>query len=82
MLSYHWFIFNLIGVNMKLPIFSDSDGRTIIGYAEGERSAGIAIRRLLSIPIGFSLKVWRRRDNMRDLLDLPDGFVYSIYKTY
>ena len=67
---------------MKLPIFSDSDGRTIIGYAEGERSAGIAIRRLLSIPIGFSLKVWRRRDNMRDLLDLPDGFVYSIYKTY
>jgi len=67
---------------MKLPIFSDSDGRTIIGYAQGERSAGIAIRKLLSIPIGFNLRVWRRKDNMQDLLNLPDGFVYSIYKSY
>jgi len=65
---------------MKLPIFSDRDGRTIIGYAEGERSAGIAIRRLLTIPSGFNLRVWRRRDDMQDMLDLPDGFVYSIYK--
>jgi hypothetical protein len=63
---------------MKLPIFSDRDGRTIIGYAEGERSAGIAIRRLLTIPAGFKLRVWRRRDDMQDMLDLPDGFVYSI----
>ena len=67
---------------MKLPIFSDSDGRTIIGYANGERSAGIAIRRLLNIPQGFNLRVWRRRDDMKDLLNLPDGFVYSIYKSY
>ena len=67
---------------MKLPIFSDRDGRTIIGFAEGERSAGIAIRKLLTIPSGFNLRVWRRRDDMQDLLDLPDGFVYSIYKNY
>jgi hypothetical protein len=67
---------------MKLPIFSDSDGRTIIGYADGERSAGIAIRRLLSIPVGFNLRVWRRGSNMQDLLGLPDGFVYSIYKSF
>ena len=67
---------------MKLPIFSDSDGRTIIAYATGERSAGIALRRLLTIPMGFNLRVWRRRDDMQDLLNLPDGFVYSIYKSY
>ena len=65
---------------MKLPIFSSSDGRTVIGHAEGERSASLAIRRLIDVPAGFKLHVWRRRDDMQDMLELPDGYVYSIYR--
>lgn len=63
---------------MKLPIFDNRDGRTIIGYAEGLRSASVAIRRTINIPAGFKLYVWRRTDTMRDCLDLPDGYCYSI----
>ena len=63
---------------MKLPIFDTRDGRTIIGYAEGERSAGVQIRRLINIPAGFTLYVWKRRNDMADMLELPVGFCYSI----
>lgn len=63
---------------MKLPIFDSRDGRTIIGYAEGVRSAGVAIRKLVNIPAGWTLYVWKRSDTMQDCLDLPMGYVYSI----
>lgn len=60
------------------PIFDSRDGRTVIGHATGERSASLKIRKLVDIPKGFNLIVWRRSHHMIDLLDLPDGFVYSI----
>jgi hypothetical protein len=62
-----------------LPIFDSRDGRTIIGYAAGERSASLIIRKLINVPTGFTLHVWKRRDDMADMLDLPIGFVYSIH---
>jgi hypothetical protein len=65
---------------MTLPIFSSSDGRTIIGHANGERSASLAIRKLVTVPAGFKLAVWKRSDNMADMLELPIGYVYSIYR--
>jgi hypothetical protein len=64
---------------MALPIFDSSNGRTIIGYAAGERSAGVAIRRMVNVPKDHCLVVWRRNRDMQDMLDLPDGYVYSIY---
>lgn len=64
---------------MSLPIFDSRDGRTVIGYATGERSANVAIRRLITIPAGFTLHVWRRGSDMREILGLPDGFVYCIW---
>lgn len=66
---------------MKLPIFG-SDGRTVIGHASNVRSAIVALRKMLIIPKGFTLVVWQRSKadiDMTDILDLPDGFVYSIY---
>ena len=63
---------------MKLPIYDSSNGRTIIGYADGIRSASLAIRKLVTVPAGFTLRVWQRTDIMRDCLELPDGYVYSI----
>jgi hypothetical protein len=63
---------------MRLPIFDSRDGRTVIGYATGERSAGLAIRRLVTIPPGFALYVWRRSRFAMDLNELADGYVYSI----
>ena len=68
---------------MKLPIFG-SDGRTIIGHASGIRSATVILRRLVDVPAGFKLLVWQRSNaggvDMTEILDLPDGFVYSIYR--
>jgi len=67
---------------MKLPIFGNN-GREVIGYAEGVRSATVAIRRAITVPSGFKLLVWQRSKawcDMSDLLELPDGFVYSIYR--
>jgi hypothetical protein len=63
---------------MKLPIFDSRDGRTIIGHAEGIRSASLAIRKLVTIPAGFTLYVWKRTDIMQDCLNLPEGYVYCI----
>jgi len=64
---------------VTLPIFDSSNGRTIIGYATGERSAVLAIRRMVNVPKNHRLAVWRRNRDMQDILDLPDGYVYSIY---
>ena len=63
---------------MKLPIYDSSNGRTIIGHADGIRSATAVVRKLVSIPAGFTLRVWQRPDVIRECLDLPDGYVYSI----
>lgn len=63
---------------MTLPIFDSRDGRTVIGYASGVRSAGVQIRRLVNIPAGFYLYVWQRDRDMQEMLDVPAGFVYSI----
>jgi len=63
---------------MKLPVFSSSDGRTVIGHATGERSAGLLIRRTITIPAGFVLYVWRRSRFAMDLNGLADGYVYSV----
>jgi hypothetical protein len=63
---------------MSYPIFDSRDGRTIIGHADGLRSAGVQLRKMLTIPAGFRLHVWLRTDTMSDMLDLPVGFVYSI----
>jgi hypothetical protein len=63
---------------MKLPIFDSSNGRTIIGYANGIRSATVTIRRMVTVPAGFTLRVWQRTDIMQDFLGLPAGYVYAI----
>lgn len=63
---------------MNYPIFSNSDGRTVIGHAQGVRSATVALRRILTIHKGFNLYVWKRPKMMQDILNLPDGFCYSI----
>jgi hypothetical protein len=63
-----------------LPIFSQSNGRTIIGYAATEHSARAQIKKLEHIQQGFSLSVWRRSKNMQEILQMPDGYVYSISK--
>jgi len=70
---------------MQLPIFDSSNGRTIIGTATGIRSATVQIRRLITIPAGFTLNVWQRSKadiDMTDMLDLPDGFCYSVSYRY
>jgi hypothetical protein len=63
---------------MKLPVFSSSDGRTVIGYAEGIRSATLVIRRTITIDPAATLYVWKRTDIMQDCLDLPEGYCYSL----
>ena len=64
-----------------LPIFDSRDGRTVIGHANGLRGAIVAIRRLITVPQRGRLIVWQRSKadiDMRDLLDVPDGFCYAI----
>ena len=67
---------------MKLPIFDSRDGRTVIGHAEGVRSATVVLRKMLTIPAGFTLYVWQRKPDIEEILDFPTGFVYSIGKKY
>jgi hypothetical protein len=63
---------------MKYPIFSSMDGRTVIGFASGIRSATVEIRKLIDIPSGFFLHIWRRNQFMQEILNLPDGFCYCV----
>lgn len=65
---------------MTLPIYDSRDGRTVIGHATGERSASLVIRRLIDVPAGWKLAVWKRSDTMQDCLQLPAGFCYAIYR--
>lgn len=68
-----------------LPVFSSTDGRTVIGMANGVRSAGVLIRKAITIDPQSTLHVWQRSKadiDMTDILDLPDGFCYAISYRY
>ena len=74
-----------MGMTMDLPIFDSGNGRSIIGRASGIRSATIQIRRLITIPEGFTLNVWQRSKadiDMTCLFEMPDGFCYSVSYRY
>jgi hypothetical protein len=58
-----------------IPIF---DNRTQIGTASSEKHAERFLRRTLDIHPMFQIKVWRRSNLIGDILQLPDGYVYSI----
>ena len=59
----------------SIPIF---DNREVIGHASTVKGAISVIKKMITIPRGFHLYVWRRSALMQEILDLPDGFVYSI----
>jgi hypothetical protein len=61
--------------NRLIPIF---DNRTQIGTAPSEKQAERFLRQTLDIHPMFQIKVWRRSNLIGDLLQLPDGYVYSI----
>lgn len=61
--------------NRLIPIFNN---RTQIGTAASEKQAERFLRRTLDIHPMFQIKVWRRSNLIGDLLQLPDGYVYSI----
>ena len=58
-----------------IPIF---DNRTQIGAASTAKQAEKFLRCTLDIHPMFEIKVWRRPNLIGDILQLPDGFVYSI----
>jgi hypothetical protein len=61
---------------MKKPIFNH---REIIGYASSLKQAEKVIRsQLQAIPDGFQVIVKERSELMRDMLNSPPGYVYSI----
>lgn len=61
--------------NRLTPIFNN---RTQIGTAASEKQAERFLRQTLGIHPMFQIKVWRRSNLIGDLLQLPDGYVYSI----
>ena len=60
---------------MKLPVMN---GREVLGYATGERSASILIRKRLTVHPQGRLYVWRRQAHVAEILDLPDAYVFAI----
>jgi hypothetical protein len=62
-----------------IPIY---ENRTVIGYANNIASAVRFIRKTVNVHPLFRVNVWRRTDAMQDILNLPDGFVYSIEYHY
>ena len=63
---------------MNLPIFGGISNREVLGYAASKRRAETVIKRTITIPKGFSLEVWRRDPRIREILEVPDGFVFSV----
>lgn len=63
----------------KLPIWNN---RELVGHASSVKSAERILRKLLTIHPMMSLSVWRRSEDMQEMLGLPDGFVYAISYTY
>lgn len=71
--------------NHKLPIFSPMNGRDVIGFASGIRSATSIIRGLITVDPRCTLHVWQRSKcfiDMTDVLEMPDGFCYAISYKY
>ena len=66
----------------KLAIYDTRDGRTIVGYANSIGGAARVVRKLVSIPPEFRLRVWRRSDAVRECLGLADGYCYAISYEY
>lgn len=64
---------------MKLPIFNN---RAIVGYASSESQAIKILQRTITVSEGLNLKVWRRSADMQSILQLPDGYVYSVHYKY
>ncbi len=61
---------------MKKPIFNH---REIIGFASNAKQAERVIRKQLqAIPDNFQVIVKERSELMREMLNSPDGFIYSI----
>ena len=61
---------------MKKPIFNH---REIIGYASNPKQAERIIRSKLSaIPDSFQVIIKERSELMREMLNSPEGFIYSI----
>ena len=61
---------------MKKPIFNH---REIIGFASNAKQAERVIRKQLqAIPDTFQVIVKERSELMREILDSPEGFIYSI----
>jgi hypothetical protein len=62
-----------------LPIF---DYRRKVGDAKSINDAKRKLAKMLTIPKGFTLDVWRRPLHLQEILGLPDGFVYAISYKY
>lgn len=61
---------------MKKPIFNH---REIIGYASNSKQAEQIIRnKLQAIPDNFQVVVKERSELMREMLNSPEGFIYSV----
>ena len=61
---------------MKKPIFNY---RTIVGYASNAEQAKRVIKKQLqAIPDNFDVIVEERSELMREMLNSPLGYVYSI----
>jgi len=61
---------------MKKPIFNH---REIIGYASNPKQAEKVIRsKLQSIPDTFQVIIKERSELMCEMLNSPEGFIYSI----
>lgn len=61
---------------MKKPIFNH---REIIGFASTAKQAEKVIRKQLqAIPDSFQVIVKERSELMREMLNSPEGFIYSI----
>lgn len=65
-----------------LPIFNNSNGRDVIGHAKTIKQADLTLRKKFNVSQQMKLEVWRRSPFMQDLLELPDGFCYSISYSY
>lgn len=61
-----------------LPVFGGIGNREIIGFASSVAQATSLIKRHIDIAKGFTLAVWRRDAFIQELLEVPDGYVFSV----
>lgn len=61
-----------------LPVFSPTDGRTVVGHATTAAGVRQVLARLgLAPERGFRLRVWRRTPLMQEILGLGDGWCWA-----